>query len=183
MIVVNNTGKMTNMYAEILLPQKIGSDKETLTYKVPETKTLEIGQLVNVNLRKKTVFGIVFALNEATPPFKTLEISEILDQKPIISQKQLEFIQWMSKYYFCPIHKLIKYFIPKRVFQNKPLPSKLSKKTIRSTKSCSKILNNEQQEAFNSIINSPENKFLIHGVTGSGKTELYTHLASRCINN
>lgn len=46
-------------------------------------------------------------------------------------------------------------------------------------------LNFEQDEVFNSIINSykskEEDKFLIHGVTGSGKTEIYLQLVEYMI--
>ena len=170
------------MYAEILIPQKIGSEKETLTYKIPENTNLELGQIVKVNLRKKAVFGIVWDINNTEPSFKTLEISEIPTKKPLISRKQLELISWMNKYYFCPIHKLIKYFIPKRVFQNKDLPKKLNKKNIQIENFSTKKLNIEQEAAFGYISTENKNKFLIHGVTGSGKTEIYVHLSKHCIN-
>ncbi|MEK6264335.1 MAG: primosomal protein N', partial [Clostridium sp.] len=41
-----------------------------------------------------------------------------------------------------------------------------------------KKLNDEQIQAVNLIINSEGKKFLIHGVTGSGKTEIYMNLVS-----
>lgn len=170
------------MYAEILIPQKVGNDKETLTYKIPENTTLEVGQIVKVNLRRKSVFGIVWNLNNTEPSFKTLEISEIPNKKPLISKKQIELINWISKYYFCPIHKLIKYFIPKRVFLNKELPKRLKEKAIKLENFSTQKLNSEQQAAFSTITTENKNKFLIHGVTGSGKTEIYSHLSKHCIN-
>ncbi|NMM65631.1 primosomal protein N' [Clostridium sp. P21] len=41
-----------------------------------------------------------------------------------------------------------------------------------------KVLNIEQQKAVDNILNSEKKVFLIHGVTGSGKTEIYMHLVS-----
>lgn len=171
------------MYAEILIPQKVGNDKETLTYKIPENTKLELGQIVKVNLRRKTVFGIVWNINNREPTFRTLEISEIPEKKPLISNKQIELINWMSSYYFCPIHKLIKYFIPNRVFQNKILPKRLNNKNVQIENFSTQTLNTEQEAAFSTITTENKNKFLIHGITGSGKTEIYSHLSKHCINN
>ncbi|OFI07667.1 primosomal protein N' [Clostridium acetireducens DSM 10703] len=46
-----------------------------------------------------------------------------------------------------------------------------------------KNLNFEQQKAVNNILNSNKNIFLIHGVTGSGKTEIYMNLVSEMLKN
>ncbi len=43
------------------------------------------------------------------------------------------------------------------------------------------ILNEEQLEAFNTIINSEKKGFLLKGVTGSGKTEVYMNLVSEVL--
>lgn len=44
-----------------------------------------------------------------------------------------------------------------------------------------KVLNEEQKKAAESILNSHHKKFVIHGVTGSGKTEIYMHLVKKMI--
>jgi len=46
-----------------------------------------------------------------------------------------------------------------------------------------KILNDNQQQSVDFIINSKSKKFLIHGVTGSGKTEIYMNLVSYMLKN
>lgn len=42
-------------------------------------------------------------------------------------------------------------------------------------------LNKEQQNVVDEILNSKQSKFLIHGVTGSGKTEVYLHLVEEML--
>lgn len=45
-----------------------------------------------------------------------------------------------------------------------------------------KKLTNEQQNCFEEIINAKQRVCLLHGVTGSGKTEIYLHLAQEYLN-
>ena len=46
---------------------------------------------------------------------------------------------------------------------------------------CEKVLNKEQQAAVDLILSSDKKSFLIHGVTGCGKTEIYMNLISHMI--
>ena len=45
-----------------------------------------------------------------------------------------------------------------------------------------KLLNEEQEHCLNTILNEPKLKYLIKGVTGSGKTEVYMRLVQDVLN-
>ena len=60
--------------------------------------------------------------------------------------------------------------------------NKIYKNSIEKTSSYKKLkLNKEQKEVLDNILSSENNKFLIHGITGSGKTEIYLQLVENML--
>lgn len=198
------------MYADIAFQQKIG-EQDTLTYKVPTflESQIKVGQLISIPLRRHQVTGLVWHLHDKTPDFKTSDISGILHETPLITETQTELASWISSHYFTPLFKVLKLFIPVKVFKDKTIrASKASKKPekIPAEKALSN-LSIAQKLAYDSVLsgtiqleqkistdstpttdsktttkNAPSNKFLIHGITGSGKTEIYLHLAKHFLD-
>jgi primosomal protein N' (replication factor Y) (superfamily II helicase) len=202
------------MYADIAFQQKIG-DQETLTYKIPDKLKDQIkpGHLVVLPLRNNLVTGLVWNLHDNKPSFNTQEIQGICNPEPVLTAIQIDLAKFICEHYFTPLFKVLKLFIPARIFKAKPMrlrekeeiiPKKIglkkltasqqkafdmiegpakpteqknSTKTAGKTDSQSDFAKNKNQEI------TPTNKFLIHGITGSGKTEIYLHLAKKHLDN
>lgn len=158
------------MYAEVCIPSN--PSKQGFTYKIPEKLEITEGSLVNVPLRNRILTGVVTAISGNPPPYPTKPISSLPSNAITLKKWQLEMAKWISEYYFCSLQQVLKLFIPKgkratteSEETEKPLP--LHKK-----------LTPTQEKTIKKILESPQRAFLIHGITGSGKTEIYLQLAS-----
>jgi len=170
------------LYLKIAFQQKTGASSNILTYSLPQEleSKIKLGQSVAVLLRNKKLNGIVWEINNEKPEFRTRDIEQINDSKPLLSESQIKLINWMGEYYFCSLDKVLKLFIPKRIFNQKPF-RKTKEKDEQIIDSGLKELTGEQRETVDEIIKSKENSFLIQGITGSGKTEVYCHIADHYI--
>jgi len=184
------------MYADIAFQQKIG-DQETLCYKIPELleKTVKPGHLVVLTLRRRIVTGLIWRLHNEEPSFKTVEIQALSQPEPILTETQIELAKFICSYYFTPLSKVLKLLIPARIFKGKPIRIREKEEHIPQKKKFENLSISQQKtiDIINGNIeqkNSTEteaaqamkNKFLIHGITGSGKTEIYAQLAGNHLN-
>jgi primosomal protein N' (replication factor Y) len=102
----------------------------------------------------------------------------------------VQLLTWVSDYYCYPIGEVIKMAVPKAYVlrQMKPSTRKTNKTTDFSFKLSSDTslihpLTSEQQLVLDKILSSPsETPFLLHGVTGSGKTEVYIKAIESCLS-
>ncbi|MBU1019551.1 MAG: primosomal protein N' [Patescibacteria group bacterium] len=157
-------------YAEILLNQKYSSIKESFTYEIPEE--VEVGSLVIVPYKKLKLGGIVLK-KVKKPAFKTREILKTNEIYPKMPSWQMETARFISDHYICNLYKAFKLFLPNKIWNLK------GKNEIPEIKEAFKkphlTLTKAQKDALKAIEKSQ--KHLIHGVTGSGKTEIYLQLA------
>ncbi len=93
-------------YAGIILAFATVSDIDRpFTYKVPEALKdgLQIGQRVRVPFGKgnRLQIGYVVSLLQEVPPqkYRLKAIKELVDEKPLLSEKQLEMVQFIVDYY------------------------------------------------------------------------------------
>ena len=184
------------MYADIAFQQKIG-DQETLTYKIPTELEKEVreGHLVYLPLRRNTVTGVIWRLHNNKPNFRTVSIKEITNEIPVLTPTQIKLANWISEYYFAPLFKVLKLFIPAKIFKGKTMKPRIKEKpkpkkrelenlTIGQKNAFDTIEQVEQKTSSRTVPKAKlSNKFLIHGITGSGKTEIYLHLAKKHLDN
>lgn len=177
------------MFADIILPIPFDS----FTYLVPsdmETRVMR-GCRVVVPLGKNKIYtGVVLNTHNNTPKgVEVKAIIEVLDDHPVVNEQQFAFWQWIANYYICPLGDVMKAALPGAMKPKDEAALKESTRTRRSGKATAtphyacpcNPLNPAQEKAFAEIEASflSKNVTLLHGVTSSGKTEIYIHL----INN
>ncbi len=186
---------MSELFADIILPLPLA---DSYTYSVPSqwNTTVRRGCRVIVPLGpKKHYIGIVLEVHDRKPQGMNLKpIEEVMDTEPIVTDTQLRFWQWIAHYYICPLGDVYNAAIPAKLKDISKLPKRTAKgKNSGTTPSTQEqfsvstqlsVLNPVQQTAFEQINKAFNDKevTLLHGVTSSGKTEIYIHMIAKCLS-
>jgi primosomal protein N' (replication factor Y) len=171
------------MFARVLFP----INAEAFTYLVPEeiTSKITIGSFVTASFRKQKKTGIVTGLDKAhildgARKIKTIET--VLDEDISISENFLKLLHWVGQYYLSTTGLALKNAVPSGIFEGKRGgKSRITYDDITEQQTPF-LLNAEQQAALSEINNDSSGTFLLYGVTGSGKTEVYLR-AIEALNN
>ena len=101
-----------------------------------------------------------------------------------LTLKQQEIVDFLKLKKEDRLEKFSKSIIKTLVNKNILIEKKVLLSTIIEEKKDFKeiYLSDKQKEIYNEIINSKDNKFLLYGVTGSGKTLIYLHLINYYIS-
>jgi len=151
------------------------------SYEVPREwqGKISVGMRVVAPFANRELPGYVMDCHNRKPSFNCKEIKEISDEKPVFNQTVMDMAAWISEYYLCSIGEAMAICVPKETKEKlHPLPE-VTREELHS-------LNEEQREAVDKISCSIKEKryeaFLLFGVTGSGKTEVYKYLAQEVIS-
>jgi len=181
---------MNETFVEVVLPLPL---RQPLIYRVPDSlrEATVPGRAVKVPLGSKRLIGYV--LQEAKKPdFLTKEILEILPDHPDLSPRQLKLIRWASAYYLTPPGEVLRHLIPAKWLHLKEEKIRVSNRKLKPfnevcddfIKPAPLELTPRQKQVLQDIQAglNPSIPILLHGVTGSGKTEIYMEIARQVVS-
>lgn len=173
---------MSNQFADIVIPVAVSG---TFTYSIPPDLTRDVrrGSLVSVPFgQSKSVPGLVIKVHD-TPPadFVAREIASLLPGGVALNERLTDFLMWVADYYLSYPGEVMKAAIP----SPDDLPGRTMKRRRKEVADFAEAvtvlpaeLNRVQAEAHDSVkrLFADRETVLLHGVTSSGKTEIYIHL-------
>lgn len=135
------------------------------------------GVRVQVPFGARTMTGVLIDVSKKSTiaPEKLKQALAVLDDAPIFSKDIFELCEWAASYYHHPLGEVLMAAVPVLLRQGKPLVTKKKLPAATEVVTSPLLLNAEQQSALTKICEhtSAFNVYLLDGVTGSGKTEVY----------
>ncbi|MBI1953047.1 MAG: primosomal protein N' [Candidatus Omnitrophica bacterium] len=168
---------MTPRYAEVALGIRVPG---TFDYRVPRAMAEKIfpGCRVWVPFRTRRLLGIVVGLPPSTQVRKLKEILEVLDPEPLLPKELIDLGRWVAGRYLSAFGATLPIFLPGPLRRGRSqMKSREKEPSPLALPNVPWALNKEQQAALSPIREAIDQTrhevFLLHGVTGSGKTEIY----------
>lgn len=172
-------------FVNVVVENKTRHTDALYTYKAQDD--IQIGDVVKVPFaRSRTLLrGYVFSEVE-NPAYDVSKIKEISEKDDAISltKEIVSTCIWMRQRYGIKYIDAIRCFVP----PGKPPKEGKEKRPVKDVSIDEQIIDalTEEQEAALSVIEKSiergeQDNFLIHGVTGSGKTELYMQAIERTL--
>lgn len=166
---------------------------DPLTYRSPEdAASIPLGARVIAPVGRRSLAGFVVGHTNAAPPGVALKwISRVVNQDPLFDETYLVLASWVSTRYFASLGQSLSAMIPSGR-QERSAGDALSEEPPPASHPLE--LSPEQQRAVERIHAAaaqdaadsgaePSRLFYLHGVTGSGKTEVFLRLAERVLAN
>lgn len=164
-------------YYEVAPNQIIRANDISFTY--ASNCRLQIGQVVLIEISKKQMPGIIL-VETSKPTYSTKKILSIIEETPL-PIPLIKLTKWLSQYYITPFAIVLQAILPSGIQKKRHKKTTTKQPNIRERTHF--LLNNEQSAAL-AILNEHKNgTFLLQGVTGSGKTELYINIVRNTVSN
>src|SRR6059058_5325550 len=181
--------------AHVAVEARVGSVSGLFDYAVPDdlTGVIEVGHRVRVPFGKRTVTGFVYALDTAPAVLELKPIEALVDAEPVLPPVLIELAGFVAAHYLVPLDEVIRAIVPPRVraVVHRSVKRRRQSRILRQAAAVSvpeAIVLEPAQEAVRERIaialsRQESDVFLLHGVTGSGKTEVYLALLEQVLGD
>ncbi|MEY4591502.1 MAG: hypothetical protein RIR18_397 [Pseudomonadota bacterium] len=156
-------------------------------YRCADVEAADLGCRILVPFGTRQLVGVIVDLPTDTA-YEAGQIRDaitILRELPPLPAEFLDLCRFASTYYQTPLGSALLQALPsglKKTIAPNRRKSRQSKHAASHTASPRPILNVCQQEALEAIqVTKGFAPFLLYGITGSGKTEVYLHLIEHCL--
>lgn len=179
---------MSQKYADIIIDISHEGVDKTFEYKIPDelSDVVQTGSVVNVPFGRwnKVQKGYVIEVKDIPEydPEKLKEIIEIDEKSIEVEASLIRLAAWMKETYSCTMITALRTVMPvkEKVSARKP-----GVDIMESVPEFAPIeeLNDQQRAVVDKFCddysNGRRDRYLLHGITGSGKTEVYIQLAKK----
>ena len=171
----------TKKFAQVVLGLPV--DKP-FTYSIPEDfkRAIQIGQRVEVPFGQRLLIGYIVGFRDKAPFREVKPLKSILDEMPLLDKQMLQLTRGVADYYCASWGEVIEASCPANVRKRKrPIPAAELPSAAQPIESSQRqkehLLSPPQKWALGLITKSIKKGshriFLLHGITASGKTEVY----------
>ncbi|GHU08353.1 hypothetical protein FACS189431_4450 [Alphaproteobacteria bacterium] len=159
----------------------VGKDFLVLTYVF--SSTLPVGSVVEIPVGKRKFVGVVMQ-PVVRPSFECKEVTRVLADRPLPAAL-MSLHKWLAEYYTTHPSTVWQTMLPaglnksRRVIASAATQSSLDRHVAGAPRDDKRAFGftSDQSDAITKLLQMKSGTALLHGITGSGKTEVYKALA------
>lgn len=180
-------------YADVIVDISVDSVDKPFTYLVPDTllEKINIGTPVNIPfgqhnlIRKGYVINVYDHIDPELQRYKIKEIDSVADKGLSIEDELIDLSVWMKNRYGCTLNSALATVMPVKKVVKPRSKYDISEKHLNETYNLH-TPNEEQCSILSSFINEYDSgvrkTYLLFGITGSGKTDVYMHMVKHVLD-
>jgi primosomal protein N' (replication factor Y) (superfamily II helicase) len=152
---------------------------------------VKVGQLVRVPFGNREVLGVVWGVHATAPDTQSThtlrQVMAVLEAVAPLSEHWRQLVQFTAHYYQRSLGEVAMAALPPQLRDLTPVQlARRFKKTVATAEALTTALQSPwplsaQQTEVLTQMNEALGPFLLHGATGSGKTEVYLQAVARCL--
>jgi primosomal protein N' (replication factor Y) len=178
--------------AHVAVDARVGSQTGIFDYLIPDALVgqIAVGQQVRIPFGRRSVSGFVCAVEDGPGVLELKPIEALVDAEPLLPAALVELATLVASHYLVPLDEVIRAAVPPRVRLAARRPGTRRRRSRVLAFSAAPplpppTLEPSQRAAVErievSLRRQESEVFLLHGVTGSGKTEVYLALLEQVL--